>query len=271
MLGIDPDKEVDFIRWHIGLTPSSPRSGNYAIELTFGVSQPNTRGFVGGGEQRTLSGPYALHDDILELRDANGKPRMSLIKLNDQVYHVLAIDGKLLVGNGGWSYTLNKKDEKSEPIVSSCSRSFASSAASVELDASQMAVYDGRTPCKEFSRYYDFKLGDGCFKLKWRLSLSRNPATGEPASYTIKMVEPIPDPNSPVDHTYREKTGSWKIISGTADNPRLMIYELSPDDDAPPLRLLAGNENILFLLDKENRLLPGNEDFSYTFNRKGAE
>jgi hypothetical protein len=50
-----------------------------------------------------------------------------------------------------------------------------------------------------------------------------------------------------------------------------MIYELSPSDDAPPLRLLAGDENVLFLLDKENRLLPGNEDFSYTFNRKGAE
>jgi hypothetical protein len=34
------------------------------------------------------------------------------------------------------------------------------------------------------------------------------------------------------------------------------------------LSLLAADENVLFFLDKNQKLYVGNEDFSYTLNRK---
>jgi hypothetical protein len=276
MLRIDPEKNIDFIRWHITLAPTTTQSGHFKMELNFGVSQPNTSGFVGGGEHRSIAGQYSMRgrndngkgSEVLQLRDQEGNPMLSLRKLNDQIYHVLTTDDKFMVGNGGWSYSLNTKTQRSQTLVSTFSKSFTSSQ-TVERDTTRMAVYDGRTPCREFSQYYDFALGDECFKLKWRLMLSRDPHTHKPTTYTVKMVEPIPDPNSPVDHTYREKSGTWRIQP--VSSPQVLIFELTPDGSMPPLYLLAGDENVLFLLDKDNRLLTGNEDFSYTFNRKGAE
>ncbi len=70
---------------------------------------------------------------------------------------------------------------------------------------------------------------------------------------------------------YRKETmerGTWQII--TKENGRI-IYEVIPDNRTYTLRLLKGDENVLFFIDASGRLLVGNEDFSYTLNRRKEE
>ncbi len=46
---------------------------------------------------------------------------------------------------------------------------------------------------------------------------------------------------------------------------------MTPDKQAYSLYLLKGDDNILFFVDPNGRLLVGNEDFSYTLNRRKEE
>ena len=59
--------------------------------------------------------------------------------------------------------------------------------------------------------------------------------------------------------------GSWQIT--TEQNGRI-IYQLSCDKWSRSLNLLKGDDNILFFIDTNGRLLVGNEDYSYTLNRR---
>ena len=62
--------------------------------------------------------------------------------------------------------------------------------------------------------------------------------------------------------------GKWQII--TRENGRI-LYQVRPDDGAYTLYLLKGDDNILFFTDGNGQLLVGNEDFSYTLNRRKEE
>jgi hypothetical protein len=46
-----------------------------------------------------------------------------------------------------------------------------------------------------------------------------------------------------------------------------VVYQLDPDQPDRTIYLLVGDRNTLFFLDKEGRLLKGDENFSYTLNR----
>ena len=62
--------------------------------------------------------------------------------------------------------------------------------------------------------------------------------------------------------------GKWHIIQGTPNDPQAIVFQLDLDANTF-LYLLKGDENVLFILDKNKSFLIGNADHSYTLNREG--
>jgi hypothetical protein len=151
-----------------------------------------------------------------------------------------------MVGNAGWSYTLSRKD-----TVTMNPKSIPG----LRGHKFREAIFEGRTPCQELSKEYNFNAPGSCFKLKWKLTLLRNPYTKQPSTYNLSRTLERP-------HII---TGKWAVVKDSIAN--LTYIELDPDKKDKTIRLLAGDENVLFFLDKNNKLLPGNADFSYTLNR----
>lgn len=70
---------------------------------------------------------------------------------------------------------------------------------------------------------------------------------------------------------YKKETmarGRWQIVT---ERDGRIIYRVYSDKWTRSLSLLKGDDNILFFIDADWRLLVGNEDFSYTLNRRKAE
>lgn len=250
LLGLDQAAPIDFIRWDLSLD----QNGNtFGLNINFGEGQPNTRGLKGGGEKRFLDGRYGLSKskkgDMLNLT-TDKAASISLLKLNENVFHLLTAEGKLMTGNGGWSYTLSRKEpvESESPLTSMTT--------ALVDERFRETVFVGRTPCVDLRRD-DLEVGPACLKLKWKLTLYRDPATNRPARYRLESTA----------NRLKPVEGTWTLVNGTHTNPRALMIELDRDRPRETISFLVGDENVLFLLDKRLRILAGNEDFGYTLNR----
>ncbi|MBD0377481.1 MAG: hypothetical protein ICV51_17865 [Flavisolibacter sp.] len=196
-----------------------------------------------------------LNRVIYQLKNGKTPAFISLVKLNDNLFHLLTPDGKLMIRNGGWSYTLNRK----EPFTNiSADLPFFSAFTSLYSDTARQVIFEGRTPCLDFARQYNLKVSEDCIKLKWKLVLYKDPITFAPTTYTLYYTLSRSD-------TIK---GKWAITKGVPSNPHVFIYQLNPDKRNEAISFLAGDENVLFFLDKNNLLLIGDSNFSYTLNKR---
>ena len=225
---------IDFIRWKIVLSENS-----YQLNCNYGIGKPNTNGFINGGKTITLKGTLNREKDVYKL--LNGQRSLMMVSLNDDLFHLLDKNKKLLIGNGGWSYTLNNASPKHLSVLN-----FTSDKAI----ARDSMVFDGRTPCGVPGIV---EQGKNCYKLKWRITLYPK-AGNEIAKCKILGTGMRP----------YGKAGKWNIVN--AKNGKV-VYEISDDDGKPLLHLLKLDENVLAFIDSDGKLLVGNEDFSYTLNR----
>lgn len=263
ILKIPTNKEVDFIRWNLTLNDSKSNQNTFTLDIAFGVSQPNTLGFT-VEDKRSYEGTFTLsqnkskiiHGTIYHFKSPSLSTELMMVKLHENIFHLLTPQQRLMVGNGGWSYTLNRKelilDETGDlPALTTPEK--------LLNDTSLQVIYDGRTPCQDYAAEHQLNVTPGCFKLKWRLVLNRDAITHKPTTYTIRKV---------VDNIPRDVSGNWTIIKGIKENPYVIIYQLDPEDSQNSICLLAADDQVLFFLDKKYRLHAGNGDFSYTLNRK---
>lgn len=255
MLAIDTSTAVDFIRWNLMLHQTSDEnSGTFDLNLVYGESQPNTLGFK-KALLKVDKGKYTVSvqrigDQLQKVYNLTGDvSHFRFVVLNENLFHILTSDDVLMLGNGGWSYTLNRK------VPVKTDTSFRTPFNVPEMHVTE-AVFDGRTPCEEISKIYGLKVPDDCFKIKWRLILYRHPETFQPAGYKLKQISNESD-------GWTE--GKW-IVRRDKDTG-LCAYTLNPDRPEKGLSLFAAGENVLFFVDKQNQLLVGNADFSYTLNR----
>lgn len=260
MLAIPAETKVDFIRWNITLSPSN----TFALDIVFGESQPNTLGFKNQGEKRSIKGTYSIsqkvdkgvNQAVYHLKGGDLPVDMALIKINDNLLHLLNPQHQLMVGNGGWSYSLNRK----MPVNTTAQPIAITTAPTKILDTLSQIVFDGRTPCQEIaSDHPEMNARASCFKLKWKITLKRDSITHLPTTYTIRKV---------VNNQLGNVSGKWTIIRGTATSPHAVIYQLNPDKPAEAFSFLVADDNVLFWLNKDNEPYIGNEDFSFTLNRK---
>jgi len=234
-LGIAMSDSIDFIRWKITFGEAS-----YELTCNYGIGKPNTNGFINGGKHIQLKGRLSSEKNIYRL--LNEATSLFILNLNNDLIHLLDNNKKFLVGNGGWSYTLNNiapEHLNSLNIVPS---------SGVPKDS---MVFDGRTPCGVPGIVEEGKL---CYKLKWRITLYQKAENSEFGKCRILGTGMRP----------YGKIGNWTIVY-RAD--RKIFYELTDEYNKPLLHLLKLDDNILLFTDTAGKLLVGNEDFSYTLNR----
>ena len=115
-------------------------------------------------------------------------------------------------------------------------------------------VFAGRTACQEFMKELNLETSHDCIKRKMKIILYQDPATGKPTTYETKGMGKW------------SGKGKWFILQGTPTDPRAIVFQVELDAKTS-LFLLKGDDNVLFILDKNKNFLIGNARFSYTLNR----
>jgi hypothetical protein len=185
-LGIPLSDSIDFIRWKLTISDN-----HYVLQCNYGIGKNNTNGFINGGRHIGLKGNSRKDKNYYALQ--NGDKTLHIAELNENLLHLADDNKSLLVGNGGWSYTLNSLA--------------ASISDHINLTPHQTAIkdsldFEGRTPCKIPGIR---PAGMECYKLKWHIILYTDPKTNQPGSY--KIFSTSWRQNGP-------KTGNWNIITG---------------------------------------------------------
>jgi hypothetical protein len=236
-LGISLSDSVDFIRWKFIL-----QGNRYQLQCNYGIGKANTNGFINGGTEIHLSGECSKKNNYYLFR--NGTKTLKAVELNEDLLHLTNADNSLLIGNGGWSYTLNNIMPLGTDQVS------VIAPPTVFTDS---IIFVGRTPCQVPGVIAP---GSLCYKLKWLIVLYANTEMNQPGNYKV------------LGSPWRKeggRTGSWKIIAGKKGST---IYQLNDKNGNGFLYLLKLDDHILVFTDAQGKLLVGNEDFSYTLNRK---
>lgn len=240
-LQISLTDSIDFIRWKLAIN-----SRRYELQCQYGLARAGTPGFV--NEKRVVfEGELSKTESHYYLQH-KGK-RLSMLEVNADLLHLLDQNNHLLIGNGGYSYALNN----TAPVKTTQFNMHAE-----QSMTTAPLVFEGRTPCQELSTLLGLNKSEACNKMKWYIVFYTDSVTGKPSYYLKGGIG------------YRKETmerGKWQIINKDGK----IIYQVNPDDRTYTLHLLKGDDNILFFIYPDGRLLVGNEHFSYTLNRRRKE
>ena len=143
---------------------------------------------------------------------------------------------------------------KGQMLSTSNEASQTTSRSRIASGPSVYGVFAGRTPCQEFMREVKLATIPECIKRKMGVTLYQDPVTHEPTTYETYGMD------------QRTGKGKWHIIKGRPGDPQATVFKLDLDADNF-LFLLKGDDNVLFILDRNKHFLVGNASFSYTFNR----
>lgn len=259
------------VKWRLTLhrEPHSQKPAGYELRCESEAAVPGTN-----GERKR---PYTIeHKGVWEWGTGRAADPLGVIvkldiglglaQLNENVFHVLRRDRSLMVGSGGWSYTLNRESAAEQPLQESevvfppsDSYKLTPLASGPEV----FGIYIGRSPIAGIWRELERPDPLDAMKAKWRLTLFKDPQTGAPTKYridgTLYRKGLMKSPQEP-------REGEWKISEHPST--KAVVFELGPWKSEPGITLLCGDENVLFFLDKNNKLMVGSADFSYTLNRR---
>jgi hypothetical protein len=203
------------------------------------------------------SAPEAV---VYQLKADKARGSLSLAKVGENLLHLINPDGSLMVGNGGWSYTLNRADHAEKPV----DKALANNAPDMSYKISPLAtgpgvfgIFEGRSPCHRIARELKLPQHGGCHKVKWRVTLYQNPGTSAPTTYKVEGSL----------HRQSAREGTWSIIRGAKTDPNATVYQLNPTQTEAALLLLKADDNVLFFLNQNREPMVGHAEFSYTLNR----
>jgi hypothetical protein len=139
-------------------------------------------------------------------------------------------------------------------------------------------VFAGTTPCGNVIRPLhkinpepDCPLEEcKCIMVEWELTLYMDANTKEPTRYTLKGINrhTVKETNMYSEPGIKTRAeGKWAIVRGTKTNPDAIFYQLNPGKPGMDLKFLKLSESILHIVDQNEKLMIGNEFFSYTLNR----
>lgn len=275
LLQIPATANCEMIKWNLTfyqdantLTPTT-----YELSCAYGLPQQGTNGLANGGTGVDKQGRWTIVRGTKANADAvvyeldSGDPRgsVSLLKIDQNLLHLLNRDESLAIGTAGWSFTLNGTEnigrdvpQMSAPSASPLQVTSPTTSASPKRTASSIVGrFEGRSPCLEVAREINKVVDADCMKAKWDLTLYQDPSTFTPTTYKLKGTF----------YRERDKEGRWVILRGTKIDPAAVVYQLDPDKPQSSLLFLKADDNILFFLDRSRQLMVGNGDFSYTLNR----
>jgi hypothetical protein len=266
---IPADTDCEQMIWKLVLyqDPESGAPTTYSLKSAYGLPKQNTNDLVGGGTPIEMEGKWTITTGtrtdpdavVYQINPDDPQTTASFLKVSDNLLHVLNSEKSLLVGNGGWSYTLNRMDNQNLAPVEASPNSLPDPPTRpplppVPAGSSVLGAFEGRVPCHEVVvEVMKTTPVPGCLKIKWRITLYQD-ETGAPSTYLSMGTS-----------TFRE--GSWTILRGLDRDPEAVIYQLQLDNGQEPVSFLQVDENNLFLMDRDMNLLVGNQLFSYTLSR----
>lgn len=265
---ISSDSDCEQMIWSLVLYQDAQTGvpTTYHLRSAYGVSRPNTNDLVDGGTSILMEGAWTVTTGtrsdpdamVYQINPDDPQTTVSFLKVHDNLLHVLSGEKEMLVGNGAWSYTLNRMDNQSPVGEHAGTPPEPPTRPPLPLmpeGSSVFSVFDGRTPCHELvMQFTQNALFPGCLKIKLRLTLFQDSVNGAPSSYLLMGTS-----------HYRE--GSWTIARGIAGDPDAIVYQLQMREAQYPVSFLLVDENHLFLMDRNLNLLVGNQLFSYTLSK----
>lgn len=266
---IPADAQCEMMIWHLTLyqNPATHTPTTYILHNAYGMSQPRSGGIAGGGINIDLEGKWTiLHSTpskqdavVYQLNPDSPSQAIYLIKMDDNLLHVLNKDMRLMVGTTAWSYTLNRTDTRPTSNASALLGEATPQPTLLPTPSDGSSIvgdFGGRTPCNdivvEFTKAHESGI---CQRIKWGLQLYQDAATGMPTTYKF----------GPRRQTFRE--GTWMQTRGTKADPNGIVYRLKLLDSGHTIMFLKADENHLFLLDSDLNLMVGNTLLSYTLSR----
>jgi hypothetical protein len=265
LLTIPREANAELLEWELTLTEAVDRRGaaTYHIRYKFGRTRPNQPGLDENAASLERRGTWQLNAAAAR-HPASGvvvlDNGLSLLKVSDTILHALAPDNSLMVGNGGWSYTLSRRDAIEREVdlrLAAADPGDPDGTTSRATGGAVFAIFAGRTPCQGIARELGVTARPGCWKAKWHLTLFQDPNTRQPTTYRLEGTLYRP----------RVREGSWRIVRGSAGFPDAEVYELAPVHGESPGLLLKGDDRVLFFLDRNRRPLTGNARLAYTLDR----
>jgi hypothetical protein len=254
LLQISSDPEPEVIRWKLTLYQEEKTlaSAGYQLRCDYGLTAP--------GEPGMAKGIKTLERQGVWTRSQGSKSNPAAQQIDDNVLHVLNPDRSLMIGNGGWSYSLNRAERAEElvdPALSRFEPDMSYRISALATGPAVAGVFEGRSPCRGIARQLRIPSHPACLKAKWRVTLYQNPETLTPTIYRIEGT------------FFRRGAveGTWAHVR-TRNGAGPIVYRLTPGSNGTALYLLKGDDNVLFFLDQKEQLLVGNLYFSYTLNRR---
>jgi hypothetical protein len=117
-LKIPTGTKCDFIKWELHVTKKTNNAGIFTVSISYGEAKQNTNGFM-ETKKIDASGNFDIREAINKnlgvrlfyLQASNFQSPLILAEMDSNVFHFTDNNKKLLVGNGGWSYSLYKMEE----------------------------------------------------------------------------------------------------------------------------------------------------------------
>jgi NlpE N-terminal domain len=265
LLNIPSTAECDRTKWNLTLyvDPVSQTPTTYKLSSEYGYHIDNRTLVMKGsnvreGEWSVVKGansdPYA---NVYQLDPANQQMSISFQEIDPNIIHLLDRERRLVIGSAAQSFTLSRIDKHVGLSRSTTKVAMKSNARSPGPSGSgQVAVFGGRSPCREVAQQLRHPVGADCFKLKWEITLHQDPNTLSPTTFKLKGT------------LFRDfdRKGTWTVLQGRPDHPKATVYKLDFDKNEGSLLFLKADDNILFFLHNDGSLMVGNSDFSYTLN-----
>jgi hypothetical protein len=252
-LGLDTSTAIDFIRWQLSTAPQQAEAGQFELKINYGLVQNNTSGFINGGHHRLYDGQYAIRTDaqgpVLHLQ-AQGL-KLQLRQIHPDLLLFLDEGGAVKIGNGGWSYCLNRQPDL--PALTDFSEKIPQF--SLFENGQLQATFDGRTPCREISDALDLGLPRSCIKLKWRIIFQQHQAHAQAGTFVLKRIF----------RQAEQTSGKWSLENQSGNS----VIKMQFDGMDKTLHLLQIGEGVLIFSDQQGQPYVGNADFSFGLNRKG--
>ncbi len=269
MLGIAPDFKCEMMKWKlIFFNDSKKNPSSFDLVYTYGLAKQGTRGFTEGARTVALKGKWTIEkgnpkksDVIITLIADNSPATLSFLQPGRNLLHLLDKNKQLVNGNAAWSYTLNRTGPETAASGKFIPRPVSSTQLSAISDT--VGIYYGRVPCNKVLTAINNISAAGCQVIKCRLVLLQDTTTHTPTNFIIQTIYV-----GKGDNKY-SVTGTWKLLQGTIDDPTAVVYQLLPGEGKSQnqLLLVKADDNILYFLDNDTRLLVGDTYSSYTLNR----
>jgi hypothetical protein len=261
--GIAPATACDAITWRLALLTAADGTKTWTLSAGYQIPAPARPGHMVAGPRVALEGiwdaatttPSKAAANTYRLTARDPERSLWLAAVGDGLLHVLAEDKSLLVGTSGWSYTLNQADRAEKAGIPAPAPEL-SYTVSPRSTGPVFGIFEGRTPCLGIARALSLQDIPGCIKVKWRITLHQDPQSAAPTTYKIEGTL----------HRSAAREGTWEIVRGPLGSDSV-IYRLAATQTEAPLLLMKGDDNVLYFLDRQQRPLIGNADFSYTLNR----